>query len=303
MRRAALAVLACASILAMTRGARAQACCVAPGTVGPARLARQEVLLVGVEARARWAYGSLDGGGAFRTPPKGAYDVALEQDLFVTGRLLRRGQLTATLPFVETLRGTSASSSSGGGLGDVRAAARWDLLFPEEVRWVPGIAVLAGGSLPTGVPAERASDALATGATGTGTASGWVGLGVEQTTGPWLFGGLGQIAFRADRTVDGMHSSLPPRFLAGIYGAWATKHHVALSLSASYSAEGDASVDGREVPGTARRVLQLGTGLQIPLGDAGRIIVSATFHPPFEVVSAGEPTYLGLSLALVHPRT
>jgi hypothetical protein len=288
-------------VLGLERAAHAQACCVAPSTTGLGRLAMYETLLTGVEARGAAAYGSFDPDGRFRGAPRGTHDVTLEQNLFVTARLLSRGQGTVTLPFVETLRGGGGASSAGGGLGDVRLALRWDLVRSEDARPWPGVAVLAGVAMPTGVAPEKAERALATDATGTGTTQAWAGAAFEETRGPWLFMASGVVTVRADRTLDGVTCSLPPRFAAGLAVAHAWTSGFVVSFGGSYAAEGDASIGGARVPDTSRRTLQLTGAMQAPLGNGARLVLSTFVTPPIGVITAGEGASTGLSLAVIVP--
>lgn len=288
-------------LVSSERAARAQACCVAPSTTGLGRLAPYETLLAGIEARGAATYGSFDPDGRLRGAPRGTHDVALEQNLFASGRFLRRGQGTVTVPFVETLRGSGGGASAGGGLGDVRLAVRWDAVYSEDARPWPGVALLAGVSMPTGVAPERATNALATDATGIGTTQGWAGAAFEETRGPWLVAASGIVTVRADRDVAGVRSSLPPRISAGLVLAHAWTSGFVLSLGGAYSVEGDASLDGAKLPNSARRALQATTALQAPLGNGARLVLAAFVTPPIATVTAGEGANAGLSLALVVP--
>lgn len=281
--------------------AAAQACCIAPGAAGAARLAPHETMLVGVDARAQSPLGTFDPAGRFRSAPAGARELTLEQNVFGTVRVLSRGQLTLTVPFVQTLRSAGTTSAAGGGLGDVRLGGRWDLVDADDARPAPGVAVIAGAAAPTGTPPERASDALAAGATGAGAAQGWGGLSLEQAWGPWLALATGTVTFRAEREVGTTRSALPPRFSGGLLGAHAWKSGVALAAGASYAVEGRATVDGATVPGTARRALTVTVGLQIPAGDFGRFVGSVFAVPPLPAVNAGEAAPVGMSLALIRP--
>lgn len=290
-------------MLAEERAAHAQACCVAPSTTGLGRLATYEKALGGVEARGAATYASFDADGRLSRTPAGSHDVALEQNVFATARLLTRAQATAVVPFVETFRASRGASSTGGGLGDLRLALRWDVVYAEDARPLPGLAVLGGVTMPTGTAPEQATRALATDATGTGTTQTWAGLALEQTRGPWLVAASGIVTVRTDREIQGITSSLPPRLSAGLIGAHVWRSGLVLSLGASYAFEGDAAVDGVRVAGSARRALALTTALQAPLIEGTRLVTGASVVPPIAGVSAGEGASAALSLALVVPWT
>lgn len=291
---------------AIPRAAFAQACCVAPSTTGLGRLATYEDAVVGLEARSTVGSGSFDRDGGVRSSPRGAHDLGFEQNLFATGRWLSRGQATLTVPFVETARGANGVSSVGGGFGDVRVALRWDALYANESAAVPGLAVLAGVVLPTGIAPERARGPLGVGATGTGAVQGWGGVAFEKTSGSWLAAFAGLVTLRAPRDVGeaggvgGATSALPPRWSASLVGAHVWESGFVVSAGSGFAYEGDASMAGRSVPGTSRRSLQLNVGVQVPLGRA-RFVGSAFGTPPLPAVGAGELATAGLSLAVVVP--
>lgn len=297
----ALALALPALVVATETKAFAQACCIAPGAAGAARLAPYETVLVGVDVRAQSPLGTFDPAGRFRSTPSGSRELTLEQSVFGTVRVLSHGQLTLTVPFVETLRSSGGSSAAGGGLGDVRLAARWDLVDADDARPAPGLAVIGGVVAPTGAPPERASDALGAGATGTGAVQGWGGVSLEQAWGPWLALATATVTMRTEREIGATRLSLPPRWSTGLLGAHAWTSGVALAAGASYAIEGRASVDGVAVAGSARRVLTTTVALQVPAGPLGRVVGSVFATPPIPGASAGEAAPLGVSLALIRP--
>lgn len=296
-----MALVLPALVTATETSAHAQACCIAPGAAGAARLAPYETVLVGVDARAQSPAGTFDTAGRFRSTPAGSRELTLEQSVFGTVRVLSHGQLTLTVPFVETMRRTSGSSASGGGPGDVRVAARWDLVDADDARPAPGLAVIGGVVAPTGTPPERASDALGAGATGTGAVQGWGGLSVEQAWGPWLTLATATVTMRSEREIGTTRLALPPRWSAGLLGAHAWTSGIALAAGASYALEGRASVDGITVAGSARRALTTTVALQIPAGPLGRIVGSVYATPPLPGASAGEAAPVGVSVAVIRP--
>jgi hypothetical protein len=305
-RRTASRVTAAAAALSLIvllseRQAAAQACCIAPGAAGVTRLGPHETALAGLDARAQTTTGSFDAAGRFRTSPRGTRDIGLEQNLFATVRVLERGQLSVTVPFVQTIRSTETLTAAGGGIGDIRGSARWDLVFADDAWPWPGLALVGGVSAPTGRPPERAGDPLAAGATGAGTTQGWAGFALEQTSGPWLAGANATVTARADRDVGPIRVSLAPRFAAGLVGARAWRSGHALSLAASWEVEDRASANGVVVAGSARRALRIVSALQLRLGDSARFVGSVYAIPPLPAISAGEGASLGLSLAIVHP--
>lgn len=288
--------------------ASAQACCVAPGAMGVTRLGPHEAALSGASARAESQMGSFDSAGHFTQLPRGARDVMLEQSLFTTVRYLRRGQVSVVAPFVETMRAADGTSSAGGGIGDLRFSTRWDLVFPEDARPFPGLALNGGVVVPTGRSPEEATDVLGATATGTGTTQAWGGFALEQTSGPWLGGANATVTYRADRDVGPIRSSLSPRFAFGLAGAHAWQSGAVLSLATAWEIEDRARVDGVVIGGSSRRALRLTVAFQTDLGSlfaspAGslRLVASLYATPPIPAVTAGESSTVGASLTFMMP--
>lgn len=289
------------ALLLVARRASAQACCFATGAATPARLGPAENLAVGTLATGQTSVGTFDAHGHFATLRAGSRDVALEQDLFATVRVLERVQLTATVPFLETFRSAGGVTARGGGLGDVRAGVRWDVVDAGAIRPWPDIALLASVTAPTGRPLEHAGDPLGAGATGTGATQIATGLALERVSGPWLATATTMVTFRTARDVGGASIALAPRSTSSVVGAWVATSGVAVAASIGYAVEPRASLDGVVIAGSARRSLTTMLGLQLPLGRPGRLVVAATATPPLPIVDAGETAALGLSLAWIAP--
>jgi hypothetical protein len=279
--------------------ARAQACCAAGSALTPGRLALHEDALTGAQVRAGIGFASFDAGGHYATPPPGASEYAFEQDLFGAVRITRSAQIALLVPVNETRRQNRTQGAEfGGGVGDLNVSGRYDFTRSGESSVVPGIGVLAGLTLPTGTPAESATLPQATDATGTGAWQGNVGLALEQSYGPWLVNLYGLVALRAPRTVSGIHSVLGTQatLLAG--GGYAFESGASMVLVASYTVEGDATVDGTKIPGSARRVTLVSLAGLWPLSDKWRLIGSVFLNPPVPQLGINLPATAGVSLVL-----
>ncbi len=291
--------LALAGLLAPSV-ARAQACCAGSSALTPGRLAIHETALVGAQARAGYGYGSFDGDGHYASNPAGAGEVDLEEDVFGALRFLRRGQVALLVPFVETWRQTrSTGAEFGGGLGDVNASGRWDFVNAGEHEIVPGIGLLAGLTFPTGKPPEDSNKPLATDSTGIGAWQGNLGLALEQTFGAWLVNLSGIVAARTPRTVQGIHSVLAPQIATLAAVAYSFPDDSAVALSATYTFEGNATVNDVEAKGSGRRLLRVATSGTYPLSDVLRLQGSLSFDPPIPQVGKNQPTTVGLTMAVV----
>jgi hypothetical protein len=260
----AIRALAVSVALVAPRSAWAQACCAGSTVASPARLALHEDELVGLSLRGARSPGSFAGDGTYRAAPGGTSELDFEQDLVGALRFLERGQASLQVPLVETHRATRGRSETGGGVGDVTLAGRWDFtLAGASTRW-PGIAALAAVTLPTGRAVESSTKPLATDATGTGALAGAIGLGVEQTFGSLYLGGQGSVALRATRHVQGTESRLAPLFTGLVSGAWIIGEG-AVGLSASVAAEGDATIDGVTAPDSGKRTTTVSVGGATPI--------------------------------------
>jgi hypothetical protein len=299
-----LAALGVAALLFSATPARAQACCAGGSAVTPARLAMHDMALVGVEAKAGAVLGSYDAAGHTVAPPPGAHEADLEQDVFAAARVFRRGQIALLVPFVETWRSSQGQSEAGGGIGDVNASARYDFTLAGMSAIVPGIAVVAGVTFPTGRPADASGiGALATGATGVGAWQFNAGIAFEQTFGPWLVNITGIVAERTARTVGSgvtaVHERLAPQWTTLVAGAYTFPNDWAVALSAAYALEGDATIDGTEFPATAHRLPTLALSGLAPLSDVWRLQGALYDNPPIPQVGLNQPADAGLSLTLV----
>lgn len=280
--------------------AHAQACCAGSSALTPGRLAMHEDFLAGATVRGGVAFGSTDGRGHYATNADGSRELDFEQDVFGAARILHRGQLALLVPFVETHRATRTSGAeTGGGIGDVNVAARWDFLTAGESSVVPGIGLLAGLTMPTGRPPEDADTRLATGATGIGAFQVNGGLALEQSFGPWLVNLTGVVAKRTARTVGDLHSTLGTQLtlLAGV--VYVFPNDVSLAGIVSYSYEGDATVSGQNASDSGRRLLRTSAAFALPLGDRLRLQGSLFFDPPVVHVDQNQLTTVGATFGVI----
>ena len=268
----------------------------------PARLTLHEDALVGLTAKGGIVFGSFDTHAAYVPPPKGASELDLEQDLFGALRVLTRGQVALLVPLVQTHRAAGGRSEFGGGLGDLNASMRYDFTLAGESRVVPGIALLAGLTLPTGVAPESATTPLQTGATGVGAFQGNIGIALEQSFGPVMINVTGIAAKRAARTVHAatdVHSALATQWTALVAGAYSFPNDAAVALVASLTAEGNPTIDGVEAEGNARRIVALSVAGLYPLSDHWKLLGSLFIDPPIAPLGRNSPATTGLTATVV----
>ena len=260
----------------------------------PGRLELHEDALVGLQAKAAGLLGSYDTGGRYVGSPSGDTEFDLEQDLFGALRVLPRGQVALLVPLVETQRQTpSTGSAFGGGIGDVNASARYDFVLAGQSRYVPGIALLAGVTFPTGRATESASPPLFVNATGIGAFQGTAALALEQTFGPWLFNATAMVAGRTPRY--GQELGPQVTFLAA--SAYTFENDAALALSGSYAFEPDATTTaGADVPSSSKRLTVFTLSVLWPVTDAWRLLGGIFVEPPLSGFGSNQPATSGLTL-------
>ena len=287
---ATIALLALVSWLAASawapRRASAQACCVGTGLVTPARLRIYEDYGAGVQTRVRSVMGSFDAGGDYVRSPPGDDEMDLEQDFFAAARVGEHFQASLKIPFVETGRRSTGTSVWGGGLGDVSANARYDLTFAGDSRWWrPGIAVLAGLSVPTGRTVEQSVDP--SGATGIGSFEGNVGVALEQVMGRTFLSVTGFVAQQTTRTVGSITQSFGPRLTALLAGGYAFANELTVGAFVLASRRSD------------QALVTAGGAVAVPLGSSWRAQGSLSAELPFAGWGRQEPTGAALSLSLL----
>lgn len=301
-RGALLAVAAALAVLSASDRAAAQACCAGSGAVTPGRLAVHEDALVALQVHAAHVFGSFDSSGHYSTPPSGSSEQDFEQDVIGAWRLpvVDRAQLAAQVPLVETRRAARGDAELGGGLGDVNVSARYDFFYAGRARYVPGIAALVGLTMPTGRPPESATNALATDATGIGAFQGNLGLALEQLWGGWLVSAYGIVAKRTTRTAQGISTTLGTQWTALVAVAYSLPRDFAIAVSASYTGEGDAELNGADEPGTSRRVPILGLSGVAPVTDHFRFQGGFSTNPPIPSLGKNQLATVGFSVTALY---
>lgn len=259
-----------------------------------------EPALLGARLRGAAVTGSYDTRGAFHGNPQGSRELDFEQALFGSVRVLRRGQAGVLVPVLESYRSSATTGSEfGGGLGDIAVSARYDLVWAGEHRVIPGSALILGLSLPSGRSPEAAEQPLGSDTTGVGAVRASVGLALEQTFGDWLVAFTALASKRANRHVGGVTSARAIEWdlLAAL--GYSFSHDVGAACLLSYAFEGNASLDGREVAASSKRLLEISFAATAPLGQVFRAQGALFFTPPFDGVGQNRLAEAGLSLSLI----
>jgi len=272
--RALLAALALAAgAAAFPRAAAGQACCVGTGLVTPARLRTFEDRAVGVQMRARSVMGAFGGSGSYAASGVGNRELGFEEDLFGALRLGSHFQIAVWAPFVQTSRAAGSLSGFGGGLGDVAASARFDAVNAgERGRW-PGVAIIAGLSLPTGRPLDEADtdDPLSASGTGTGSFEGTVGLALEEIIGSGFVSMTGWVSKRSARAAAGVEQSFAPRLSALVSGGYTFGHDITVGAFASLLRQGDNSDANGAIANSGVSLATAGGAVAVPFWQLWRL--------------------------------
>ncbi len=284
-------------VLLSSSPAQGQACCAAGAVVTPGRLLEGESALAGVQTKGALNFGSFSSTAQERANPPGAQELDLEQDLFGAVRLLDRAQLAVLLPMQETYRAVPGLSEWGGGIGDINLAARYDLTLTSPRSSLPGIALLAGLTVPTGTPPDHASHVLATDATGIGAWQLNIGLALEETLGLWLAQLSLFVADRLPRSSQGIHETLGLQWNGIAVLGYAFPHQLTVAGFATLLVEQDATINGALVPQTGARLVSTGGAASWQMLPRLRLQGAATFTPPIQQLSSNELATVGLTLS------
>ena len=209
-------------------------------------------------------------------------------------------QFNVAVPFVETTRATQTVGDSGGGVGDVSFALRWDAFRAGENPVVPGIAPMITLTVPSGTPVESARGPLGADATGLGSAALGTGVALEQVFGRALFVLTGTATFHGARTAGGVHSQLGTDLAGTIGASYTLKRGVSLGASLTYMGSFDSSVAEQDVPQSARAFAQIAASIALPLPRDTRLLGSLFFIPPISSIGQNANASVGLSLTLAY---
>lgn len=296
--RLGAAALALACVALAPARASAQACCAAPSLVIPSRLQRHETYGAGLQLRGRGVYGAFAADGGYAGTAGGDFETA--QELFAAARPFERAQFAVLLPFIETRRQAAGITEVGGGIGDVRAAAHVELTRAGEHAYVPGLALLAGVSLPTGTAPDQAEGVLSAGATGTGAWEGSVGLELDQRFESAFVTVAGVVGQRAPREADGVRQSFSPRFTAFASGGLVFQNDVALGVFVTALHQGPSrDRKGVEILESALSLVTAGLAATLPAGDAWRAQGTLSIDCPVSGLGRNQTTGAAVAVSML----
>jgi hypothetical protein len=291
-----------ATLLAPARPAAAQACCAGGALVSPTRLAPYEDYGVGLQLRARTNPGSFGTDGEFRWST--GSDQVLQQDLAASLRLTRRAQLGVVIPVLQTHRSAAGLDEWGGGLGDLSLTARHDFFLAAETLYWPGFAVLAGATIPTGTPVDRATRPLATDVTGGGAYELTLGAAIEKVSGHGYAGLNVWGTHRFTRTVanhgqPAITQSFSLRWTVLAVIGYVFDSEAGLAFYASLLDEGAAAVNDVTDPASSLRVTTVGAAGALPLAKSWKLQTSIFTDVMLSSFGRNGPAGFGMTASVV----
>jgi len=167
--------------------AKGAACCTSATISGAGRLKIWEDSALGVSSSWANSIGSWNAEGEWNAFDETYRETVWLSKVWAIARVRDDLELSLVLPWVMTTRAIPNESSSGQGLGHSRIGLRYEAIAIGQYRNVPGLALLAGVTIPTGVRGDEATDTLLrTAATARGDWAASVAVSLEYAHLPWF---------------------------------------------------------------------------------------------------------------------
>lgn len=292
-------LLVLALLASSPSAARAAACCGGGHGLGQ-RLGPMERAAASASLRMSDRVGSHDPNGRFSLVRPGVIDGDARADLAFLVAPVRRLQLGLDVPFLLNLRRTTEQSAWGGGIGDVTASARFDIVPLSSAEGFPAVALTAAASIPTGKPLGQNDDPLGARATGLGAAEIRPGIFVEKTwegTATAIF--AASVGLRTPMIdASGEEVRLGPR--ARFVAAAGPVFHSGLSLSFGVVSELESAPrigSTTASDGGRRRTAALGF-VGYDLGTRFTLLGSIEVDLPISLLGKNEPSAVAVTLGL-----
>jgi hypothetical protein len=177
------------AVVAVSLGARpcrAAGCCTSATSFGVGRLLVWEDFAVGLQLGHARVLGNWTPGASLRANPADYAEGISHGRLWSIVRLHQRFEVQAFLPVLLNDRRSGGTRQLAGGLGDIGAAVRFQVLAIGELHRVPSLALITGFTAPTGRRVEETSPPLFAGTTGMGAWAGSAALESELALHPWF---------------------------------------------------------------------------------------------------------------------
>lgn len=241
-------------------GAHAAPCCMSATAYGVGRLLNWEDFAVGLNTSFASQLGHWGADGQWRDLA-GATDREWRAELWGLAAVNERTSLFVRVPSLMLQRSGAEIEESGGGIADVSAGVRYELLSIGEYLELPAVAFTFSVLAPTGRATDRSERPLATDVTGRGA---WVlsaGASIELTRLPWYMRlDVGaSVPLPQERPDLGMTQRLGPSVDVALAGGVEVARNLVFSLVPRLMYGGQTVFDGQPQDHTEH--LEMGVGL------------------------------------------
>lgn len=300
-RPPSLAVAIAATLLttALPHEAAAAPCCMSATAFGVGRLLIWEDFAVGIRTSLAKGLGDWDADGRWRAW-RGYDEHEWRSEVWALVGLDRRTSVSLRVPAIVLSRATSDVAEVGGGLGDITAAIRYEILTIGEYVELPAIAATLSILAPTGRAPEEGRTPLAVDVTGRGA---WVlalGLGFELTRLPWFVRldlGVG-VPLPDARDDLGVEQRLGVSLDVALAGGVEVANNVVVSLVPHLSWGEPTHLDGTRLAGSGRRDLGVTVAGSWRFDDHWTMQASVDAPIPSDALGVNQSGRLTTSLGL-----
>jgi hypothetical protein len=251
-------------VMVLPRVIHGAPCCMSATSFGVGRLLLWEDFAIGLQLSHARVFGEWTHDGHLRKNPSGYYEGVSSALPWGILRLHERIELQGWVPIIVNDRWSQQAQQTAGGLGDIGAASRFQLLAIGEYVGIPSLAVTLGGLAPTGRRVEQTSAPLFAGATGRGTWSGSVAIETEYAHLPWFVRFDAALAAFAPftRRDTGQHQQYGRLVTAGFSaGREMLADRLVLALAALGEWQRSLELDDRRVPRSRAHLYTLAASL------------------------------------------
>ncbi len=281
-----------------SRDAWAQPCCAGGTTISPARLAPHEWALLGIALRFDRKTGDFNRDAAY-VATDGESQVGLREDLLLALRLIDRLQVGMSAVYLQTWKSFDSDADFGGGLGDLGFSARYDFLEPGEHAIIPGIALAAGLSVPTGTTLERAKSPIAADVTSSGFTQATIALSLGDIFFDRVFiEADAAFTYWIPRDVESLRVTRGPQLALSLGASWALGMSTNIGALGTFELQGETETDGVAAAGSNRRSTTIAL-IAAQSFDGFRLQMSIFDALPIDALGRNEPAMFGLRIAVI----
>lgn len=295
--------LAALLLAAAPGAARAAACCMSATSFGVGRLVIWEDWAVGLRAGHARSLGTWAPDGSLDPNPPGYASGVSTLEPWAIVRLHERVQVQAWAPVLLEDRRQDQQWQVAGGLGDVGAAVRLELVPIGQYAGLPSLAVTAGGIAPTGRRVEETRAPLFAGTTGRGAWAASLALESEYAWLPWFvrLDAGSTVSFPFERADTARTQRYAPAVQVALSAGREIVPAVLVgALAVSHEWEGATTVGGARVDGSAARSLALAASLSFTLDPRWTLVgVGTTTAWPFDA-GRNRDARTGFTLGIRH---